>query len=182
MGTPLSFPITAGVVALCLALNAQVLAQTSTEASRALVVLVRPSPPVYPPLARQARIEGDVKVEVQVRQDGSVESAEVVSGHPMLQRAALESAQTSQYSCTRCSKDATPFLLTYTFGLYPDTGCRDVTGQEPVRSLKCLYLWKCGARETRGWKEEYREPRVTQNLEHVTILVSTVCLQTVSSY
>jgi TonB family protein len=66
------------------------------------VVLVKLSPPIYPPLAHQAWIKGDVKIQVSIRKDGSVESAEVVSGHPMLKLAALQSARKSQYECRDC--------------------------------------------------------------------------------
>ena len=46
------------------------------------VVLTKLSPPVYPALARQTRIVRDVKVRVSIRNDGGLESAEVVDGHP----------------------------------------------------------------------------------------------------
>jgi outer membrane biosynthesis protein TonB len=38
------------------------------------VVLTKLVPPVYPPLARQAQIAGDVMVRVLIRQDGSKSS------------------------------------------------------------------------------------------------------------
>lgn len=150
--------------------------------SQGPIELVKLYPPTYPPLARQARIEGDVKIEVSVRQDGSVDSAEVVSGHPMLKQAALDSVQQSQYACRSCSKDATPLMLMYTFGFYRDAGCREITTRKTVRSSRCLFLWKCGVRETHDWAAVYRKPQVTQTLNHVTILVSTDCVQTENSY
>jgi TonB family protein len=79
------------------------------ETSRFEVVLNHVYPPVYPPLARQARIMGDVKILVGVRQNGSVASAEVVSGHPMRQQAALESAQKSTFLCRECTGAVTLF-------------------------------------------------------------------------
>jgi len=54
-------------------------------------------PPLYPPLARQARITGDVRVQLFIRQDGTIKSSEVVSGHPMLKPAALDSAQNQNF-------------------------------------------------------------------------------------
>jgi len=62
------------------------------ENPRFEVVLNNVYPPVYPPLARMARIMGDVKIQVRIRRDGSVDSAKVLSGHPMLKEAALLSA------------------------------------------------------------------------------------------
>ena len=81
------------------------LAQTvaTTDTTQADVVLVKLAPPVYPPLARQARIMGDVKVLLTIRLDGTVESAELFSGHPMLKQAALDSAKKSQFECRGCT-------------------------------------------------------------------------------
>src|SRR5260370_38477063 len=62
-------------------------------------VLVKLTPPAYPRLAQQAHIAGDVEIRPAIRQDGSVESAEPVSGHPMLQQAALEGAERSHFEC-----------------------------------------------------------------------------------
>ena len=45
--------------------------------------------PIYPPLARQARIEGVVRLEAVISRDGAVLSLRAVSGHPMLIRAAV---------------------------------------------------------------------------------------------
>lgn len=46
--------------------------------------------PVYPPLARQARIQGTVIAQVVISKTGDVESVQLFSGHPMLAPAALE--------------------------------------------------------------------------------------------
>jgi len=46
--------------------------------------LIRRVDPPYPPLARQARIEGVVKLHATISKDGSIESLRVVSGHKML--------------------------------------------------------------------------------------------------
>ena len=46
------------------------------------VVLTELSRPSYPPLARQVRISGDVDLMLRIRQDGSIESAVVISGPP----------------------------------------------------------------------------------------------------
>jgi TonB family protein len=48
--------------------------------------------PSYPPLARQIRLQGDVSVEVIISPEGRVESARVVSGHPMFAPYAREAA------------------------------------------------------------------------------------------
>jgi periplasmic protein TonB len=53
------------------------------------LLLVRVEPR-YPPLARQARIQGTVEIHAIIAADGSIRSAEVVSGNVVLARAALD--------------------------------------------------------------------------------------------
>ncbi len=56
---------------------------------------------------------GDVQIQMEIRKNGSVASAEVVSGHPMLRQAALESAQKSKFLCSGCIEEVNSYLLTY---------------------------------------------------------------------
>ncbi|MGA2572011.1 MAG: energy transducer TonB [Terracidiphilus sp.] len=58
--------------------------------------------PVYPPIARAARISGTVVLDAVISKTGSVESLHVVSGHPMLVQAALDAVRQWRYR---------PFLL-----------------------------------------------------------------------
>src|SRR5512140_1006964 len=46
--------------------------------------------PTYPPLAKQARIQGSVMLQATIGKDGSILNLHVVSGHPMLTQAALD--------------------------------------------------------------------------------------------
>lgn len=55
----------------------------------------------YPPLARQARIQGKVQLEFWVNHDGDVVSVNVVSGHPMLAPAAAENVKTWKFSTAK---------------------------------------------------------------------------------
>src|SRR3979490_2472016 len=55
--------------------------------------LVNKVQPVYPPLARQTRISGTVRLHALISKSGSVESLEVISGHPLLVRAAMDAVQ-----------------------------------------------------------------------------------------
>jgi TonB family protein len=155
--------------------------ESSAEAAEAEVVLTELSPPVYPPLARQAQIAGDVKLRVLIRRDGSIETAEVITGHLMLKAAALESVRKSTFECHSCGDTPTSYSLTYSFG-FSDEGCKEVVQERRVRSAKCAYLWKCGLERTTSWGiTEYRVPGVTNAPGHVTILVSSECLQTEDS-
>jgi len=121
----------------------------STETPQLAVVLTKLSPVVFPPLARMANIVGEVQVQVGIRKDGSVASAELVSGHPMLRQAALDSAQKSEFECRGCSEAVTPYLLTYTFEAKDDGDC-------------------CNA--------QLRTREVTQSQAHITIVSAKICL------
>jgi hypothetical protein len=105
---------TLGIFFLTALPNALAQAATGIEESASGVVLIKLSPPIYPPLARQARTSGDVKLQLSIRPDGSVESASPVSGDAVLVPAALESGVQSQFECRGCSK-TTAYSMTYTF-------------------------------------------------------------------
>jgi protein TonB len=53
--------------------------------------------PVYPPIARAARIEGTVRLAATISKNGTIENLRVTSGHPMLQQAALNAVSCWRY-------------------------------------------------------------------------------------
>lgn len=53
--------------------------------------------PVYPPLARQAHIQGTVILKVRITKSGEVANIQLVSGHPMLAPAAIEAVKQWKY-------------------------------------------------------------------------------------
>jgi TonB family protein len=127
------------------------------------------STPKYPPLARTARVSGDVKLELQLRSDGTVSSVRVISGHPMLAPAAVESAKASRFACYGCMLPAS-YTLTYTFGFRHD-GCNSV--RVGARSPKCLYLWKC-----RTWYEDrLRDSIIIQSRDRITVGADSPCVE-----
>jgi protein TonB len=60
-------------------------------------LLVRKVNPSYPPLARQARIQGVVILQAQISKDGNIENLQLISGHPMLAPAAIEAVKQWKY-------------------------------------------------------------------------------------
>src|SRR3954466_7069854 len=60
-------------------------------------LLVRKVNPAYPPLARQARIQGQVVLQAEISKDGSIANLRLVSGHPMLAPAAIEAVKQWKY-------------------------------------------------------------------------------------
>ena len=151
--------ILGGIVGLSCAVG-ESLAQNAVRPETSLngVVLTKLSEPVYPPLARQTRIVGDVQLMLKVRPDGSVESATVVSGHPLLQQAALDSAQKSKFECRKCD-EAASIELVYTFQLVDLDSCYDFP-------------------DTRSKNEQADKPihRVIQSENHVTVVDRVVCI------
>jgi protein TonB len=63
-------------------------------------LLVNKVTPVYPPLARQTRISGTVRLHAIISKNGSIQSLEVISGHPLLVRAAMDAVQQWRYKPT----------------------------------------------------------------------------------
>jgi TonB family protein len=57
--------------------------------------------PQYPPVARAAKASGTVIVQVTVDESGNVISAQAVSGHPLLQAAAVAAARSAKFSPTK---------------------------------------------------------------------------------
>jgi protein TonB len=62
--------------------------------------LVNKVQPIYPPLARQTRISGTVKLHAVIGKDGTVQQLQLVSGHPLLVQAALDAVKQWRYQPT----------------------------------------------------------------------------------
>jgi periplasmic protein TonB len=62
--------------------------------------LTRKVTPLYPPLAKQARIQGTVRFTALIGTDGSVINLQLVEGHPLLVPSAQEAVQQWQYKPT----------------------------------------------------------------------------------
>jgi periplasmic protein TonB len=62
--------------------------------------LINKVQPAYPPLARQTRISGTVRLHAIISKDGTVQQLEVLSGHPLLVQAALDAVRQWRYRPT----------------------------------------------------------------------------------
>ena len=76
---------------------------------------VKKVPPTYPPIAKAAGAEGPVSVQIVVSESGAVESAKAVSGHPLLQAAAVAAAKEWQFTPTKLSGNAVKVSGTISF-------------------------------------------------------------------
>src|SRR6267142_5042821 len=61
---------------------------------------IRAPKPAYPPLAKQARIQGVVRLNAIIGKDGTIQDLKAASGHPLLVPAALEAVKQWLYKPT----------------------------------------------------------------------------------
>jgi TonB family protein len=158
-----------GQAALLLAFAQSPPSQSSLEAARL-------EPPVYPPIAMSARVSGDVVLTITLLPNGTPGAVQVESGPQMLKQAAVDSATRSRFQLAPGDQPEKSYQLVYRFALDKPPGCNqgrdksyphihyesniitiaeqptsstcDPAPEEPtrVRSIKCLFLWKCGLR------------------------------------
>ena len=73
---------------------------------------VRKVEPVYPELARRARVSGDVILEITIDKEGSVRDARVAEGYPMLNDAAIRTVKQWKYRPTIRDGKPVPVITT----------------------------------------------------------------------
>ncbi len=61
--------------------------------------------PEFPPLAKMARIQGTVRLEAIISRDGTIEDLKVLSGHPLLVKAAMQAVARWRYQPTLLNGD-----------------------------------------------------------------------------
>jgi periplasmic protein TonB len=59
--------------------------------------LLNPIRPIYPAIAKQARIQGIVVIEATISRDGSIDNLQVTDGPPMLRQSALDAVAAARY-------------------------------------------------------------------------------------
>ncbi len=62
--------------------------------------LIKKITPVYPPLAKQARIQGTVRFTAIIGKDGTIQNLQMISGHPLLIAAAQDAVRQWVYKPT----------------------------------------------------------------------------------
>ena len=63
--------------------------------------LIKRVQPVYPPLARSARVQGVVEFTAVISKEGNIENLQLVRGHPLLVNAAKEAVLQWKYKPTQ---------------------------------------------------------------------------------
>lgn len=92
--------------------------------------------PVYPPMAKTAKVSGPVVVELTVDEEGNVIAAKAVSGHPLLKDAAVEAAKGWKFNPTTLSGHPVKVIgnITFNFNLGSADAAKGIPAlQEAVR-------------------------------------------------
>jgi protein TonB len=71
-------------------------------------------PPVYPPIALSAGVQGVVILEATISENGTIENVRTLRSHPLLERAAVEAVKRWRYTPTRLNGQPVPIILTVT--------------------------------------------------------------------
>jgi protein TonB len=75
---------------------------------------IKDVPPVYPEIARKARVQGVVILEAIIGVDGKVQHARVLRSVPLLDQTALNAVQSWEYTPTLLSGRPVPIIMTVT--------------------------------------------------------------------
>jgi protein TonB len=81
--------------------------------------LIRRVEPVYPEMAKQARVQGKVTLRIAVDEEGNVSDVSVIEGHPLLNDAAINAVRQWKYSPTFLNGKPVSVMATVTVELNP---------------------------------------------------------------
>ena len=98
--------------------NAEPLPRVKVGGLVKMARLVHRVDPVYPPLARQARISGTVELTGVIGIDGRIRELLVVHGHPFLAKAALEAVRQWTYEPTLLNGAAVEVVAPITINFF----------------------------------------------------------------
>jgi TonB family protein len=144
---------------------------------RRIITVEKYVAPTYPPIARAARVAGEVTIRLRVAASGEVLSAEIVSGHPMLRESALENIKQWRFHCFPCWDDFTheityrytqdrnylePLEVRYEF---PGLVHLDVGGALNVITDEPIVCWQ--SPNWRAWIRPWLWPRIRFNTHHL---------------
>jgi protein TonB len=71
--------------------------KVNISAGVAVGMLLQKTTPIYPPIAKAARVSGTVVLQATISKTGAIENLRVVSGPAMLQQAAMDAVKTWRY-------------------------------------------------------------------------------------
>jgi TonB family protein len=136
--------------------------------------------PVYLPLARQARIQGQVILRVHISKSGDVENLQLVSGHPMLAPAAIEAVKQWKYRPYLLNgepvKVETNVTVNFTLADKPaaEQGAGDIPGDAPSGQANPQVLKVVPSNEDTGHLVAPQRVRVSSGVAQQRLLLSKV--------
>ena len=68
-------------------------------------MLILKTPPIYPPIARAARVSGTVELHATISKNGTIKDLHVVNGPAMLQQAAVDAVRNWRYKPYKLSNE-----------------------------------------------------------------------------
>jgi protein TonB len=71
--------------------------KVNISAGVAVGMLLQKTQPIYPPIAKAARVSGTVVIQATISKTGSIEGLKVISGPAMLQQAAIDAVKSWRY-------------------------------------------------------------------------------------
>jgi periplasmic protein TonB len=101
-----------GSCLLCSTVFAQEVRLSEVEAKK--IVKVRTSPE-YPPLAKQMRVTGEVRLDVYLNEDGSLDRIHVISGNALLAGAAQNAVKNWKFGPPVVDDKAVKAVASYSF-------------------------------------------------------------------
>jgi protein TonB len=84
----------------------------NVSAGVAVGLLIQKTPPVYPNIARSARVSGTVVLEAMISKTGAIENLRVVTGPEMLRRSALDAVRTWRFKPYKLNNQPTEIETT----------------------------------------------------------------------
>lgn len=165
---PMGIAIALIIVAPCMSVPARAAQQDKLEPKPEPPKIIRKSggvlqgaaikrvEPVYPPLAKTARVSGPVVVEVTVDEEGKIITAHAISGHPLLQPAAETAARGWEFKPTLLQGTPVKVIgtITFNFQLYSQADI-DRVKQQITQTPKDAELYvQLGDIYTEMWRNE----------------------------
>jgi TonB family protein len=92
--------------------------------------LLEQQEPLYPPIAKAARVQGDVGITLVIDIDGHVVSEEIMSGPPMLRQAALDAVKKWRFKPFQVDGATTAVTTTLTIPFHLDTQESNPTAEQ----------------------------------------------------
>jgi len=112
LGRALSVMIAAGFAIVAIPMYGDGIRVSQEDAMRAVVAKVAPD---YSPVPKQLRLQGDVKVDVEINEEGTIEKVISTTGNPVLVQCAKEALKHWKFTPFKSDGKAVKAITTLSF-------------------------------------------------------------------